>query len=48
MKKQYKITDADFARMKKVHSKKKYNDNSFHFYLSFNARIFIASFIMLL
>jgi hypothetical protein len=47
MKKQYKITYADFARMKKVHNKKKYNDNSFHFYLSFNARIFIALLIII-
>ena len=42
MKKQYKITDADFARMKRVHKKKKYNDNSFHFYLSFNMRVLFA------
>ena len=42
MKKQYKITDADFARMKRGHKKKKSNDNSFQFYLSFNMRDFFA------
>lgn len=47
MKKSYKITDADFARMKKVHNKKSYNDNSFHFYLSFNMRVFIALLIVI-
>lgn len=40
MKKKYKITDEDFAKMKKVNSKRnKYVDNSFYLYLSFNVRM---------
>ncbi len=48
-KKNYKLTDKDFAKMKKVHAKaNKYTDNSFHFYLSFNLRIVFLVLIALI
>lgn len=48
-KKSYKLTDADFAKMKKVKANpKKYNDNSFHFYLSFNVRLCLLTALIII
>lgn len=47
--KSYKLTDKDFAKMQKVHAKaNKYTDNSLHFYLSFNLRVCLLAFVIVM
>ena len=48
-KKIYKITDEDFARMKKVRqNQNKYKDKKHHFYLSYGMRVFLSFFFVFL
>lgn len=41
MNKKGKARDIDFSKMKKVRQKNRHIDNSFHFYLSYNSRLFL-------
>ena len=41
MNKKGKARDIDFSKMKKVKQKNRHIDNSFHFYLSYNSRLFL-------
>lgn len=48
MKKNLKIKDEDFAKMKKVYKSNKYVDREYHFYLSYRLRVFLMFFSILL
>lgn len=48
MKKNLKVKDEDFARMKKVYKSNKYVDREYHFYLSYRLRVFLMFFSILL